>query len=197
MAHVDKDLYDELLCELEWSINRKNNGAHDIPIHDLVNNPDQAGPFFASLTEAEKLNQKDYIKAHPHGFTHQLNQFERNKRGVSSSSHLLQTITANASLHYNIDWARRLTPSKLLLAQGFPVLKRLSGGKRCCSFAPTDVQDKDPTMMPKRRRTTIMSQAGNSMQLVCAGTIFFYVMLCIDLKSNEEIKATEACLRIV
>ena len=106
------------------------------PISDLLNNQDQASPFFASLTEAEHINLKDYIAAHPHGFTHQLNQFHRNGRGASSSSHLLQTITANPSLHYNTDWNRWLTPNELLLAQGFPVLKSLSGGKRCCSFAP-------------------------------------------------------------
>ncbi len=100
-----------------------------------------------------------------------------------------------------------MTPSEALLAQGFPILRRLGnpGGTclpRCCSFAPFEEEDDEdaeffrrPPLLspsvafpPVRKRARVFCQAGNSMQLCTVGAVIMYTMLFIELKEpNPEL----------
>ncbi len=102
-----------------------------------------------------------------------LNQSIASGFAIGSSRTVLHSITRSPALHFvtRDDFRRWIFPRELLLALGFPILPRLAnprGGRnhKCTSF-----------VVPRpRSRVEVMNAAGNAMQVVVVGSVWFYLL---------------------
>lgn len=128
------------------------------------------GCFYECLSPVVREWLHEYIRRWP-GCVYNLNQ---NPFGfaVRSTTTTLNTVIKNAGQMWSHIHKRWLTPSELLVAQGFPVRSSFTHGRPCCSFAV-----ERPPHMPPRKRSAIIGQAGNSMNCNIAGIMLLFCFL--------------------
>lgn len=85
---------------------------------------------------------------------------------VHSSPTVLQTIIKSTNLMWSHDHGRWFTPSELLMCQGFPLRAELTNGRAACSFAFSTSSNMKP-----RRRSILLGQAGNTMNVCVAAVV--------------------------
>jgi hypothetical protein len=175
VAENEADLDGELDIELAWAGNRKTSRAEGRSMEELKALP--GGPFLASLNNMEAGNARVYPATH----LGMLNQTPERGFGISSQpGHPLHTLIKNAALHFSKHHGRWLTGSEMLIANGFPVLRRHANPRgsaaSLCSFAGS-VRTRE-----QRDRQTMAGQSGNTINVVVAGVVeFFFLLYCRPL----------------
>ena len=120
---------------------------------------------------------------------HRLNQLVNNDCRVSSSCQTLHTIIRNPSLHFSPlkppkGPHRWLAPYALLLTQGFAMLPHLVRPRGCRKVTSTNSFLAAGGL--KRKRHTIMAQAGNSTQACVIMAVIMHVTLFLVLDSDIQ-----------
>ena len=148
---------DETRNDLAWSAGRRESMAKKVADFN-ANMQITAESFRQVLTEKELGVLKYYEQRDPSAAV-SLNQNPVAGFAVHSSWNALQTLIKNVGIIYSLPHKRFLTPSEGLLAQGFPVLAMADSARPLCSF----------NYDRPRKRTAVLGQAGNSMNVQAAG----------------------------
>ena len=106
--------------------------------------------------------------------------------GVTSLKQLLQTAIRNCGIAFDTDSsiARFFTPEELLITQGFPVSTQ-SKPVPLCSFN---------LLRAGRSRTTVVGQAGNSMNVNVVGTMVNYTLSTPLPRINLARPPSQTCI---
>lgn len=174
--------------ELLWAASRRTSYAR---MNSGASRPEESDkPFLSALTVMERKFLDEYIAKGFGGRCCQLNQSAGRDRGIKSGVHGdLHSLLSTPAVHFLMDTergiARWLDGFEMLLAQGFPVLNKLSNprgdSRRCCSFGEAVLGQHEPT----RHRQTMVRQAGNAMQLCVVGAVLIYVFSCVRFSAES------------
>jgi hypothetical protein len=129
------------------------------------------------LTPTEATELGCYLKNRGVGSIVALNQGESRDRGVgtAATSEILHTQIMNNGIQWHTSDGSFLTPTDVLLTQGFPCRLAMSEGTPCCSF----VYDR------QRSRSATTGQAGNSMNVHVAGIMVMFA--CMFVTRTDEV----------
>jgi hypothetical protein len=124
------------------------------------------------LTPTEATELGWYLKTRGQGSIVALNQGESRSRGVGTpaSSEILHTQIMHNGIQWDTNDGTFLTPTDVLLTQGFPCRLAMSSGTECCSF----VYDR------QRSRTSTTGHAGNSMNVHVAGIMVMFACMFVN-----------------
>lgn len=160
---------DAVKADYLWAANRPNSLIKSKPTeHTAVELDDNS---FRSVLTAAELKVLRYYDLHAPSSAVSLNQNPEAGFAIHSSWNALQCLIKNVGVIFSMPHRRFLTPLEGLLAQGFPVLglPRRSSMQMLCSFNADRA----------RKRTTVLGQAGNSMNVQSAGLAgFVYALAC-------------------
>ncbi|CAK0793492.1 unnamed protein product [Prorocentrum cordatum] len=184
VGHKDRRLGKQLEEELNWAAGRPTSRASKY--QNVTELKEKAKyPYYDALTFGEiKFLDQYEVKGGLEKRCAMLNQSEDRGYGIKSSEDgILHPLVRNPAIHFVVDTEnnikRWLSGYEMLVCQGFPVLNELAnpGGEltRACSFGRC-LEDND---LPTRFRSTMVKQAGNTMQVPVVGAVLAYVYLCV------------------
>ena len=175
----------EIRSDLVWAAGRRESMSKKFANFD-VNGEITPESFRQALTEKE-LKVLKYYDVHEPSAAVSLNQNPEAGFAVHSSWIALQTLIKNVGIIYSLPHKRFLTPTEGLLAQAYPVLSMANSARPLCSF-----NHERPPKKP-RKRTAVLGQAGNTMNVQSAGLAgIIFPLVCFKFPDAVPVTAVTA-----